>query len=911
MKSKDQYRTAVYRTGAFWSALGTLLLFCGASGPELPGPAYGSSKAVVSLKADSLSARVDSTRFSYNTLVSGLDEPMEMAILPNYDLLIVERKGGVKLYKNNSRELKPIAHFDVFSGIEDGLLGVTPDPGFLENHWVYFYYSVAGEKWISHLARYELRDDQLVAGSKKVLLEIPTQRKYCCHSAGYLTFDAAGLLYLSIGDNTNAEEIEGHNPTDERPGRELSDGQASTANSNDYRGKILRIKPEPDGTYSIPDGNLFPKDGSKGKPEIYVMGVRNPFRISIDPKTRFLYWGDVGPSTEVPAEEGTLSYDEINQARGPGFFGYPYFLGNNEVFPKYDFATKKEGPGKDPLRPVNTSPHNTGVKELPPARPAFIWYGPLPSKRWPLVGKGGASAMAGPVYYSDLYPDAPYKLPPYYNGKLFIYDWVRRWIMAVTMDDNGRYVSMEPFLPRLNVVAPIDMQVTPDGAIYLLAYGTNWFAKNTDSGIIRIEYAEGNRRPVAVAGVSKTVGAAPLKVSLSASGSQDLDPGDRLSYEWTIGRKKIKGISTQHTFDKPGLYDVRLTVTDSHGAEAVSVTQVSVGNEPPEVTIETPSNKSFYWNDRKLDYRVTISDREDGSADPARSRVSFDYLSFGKDLAGVLSAGGEQLRYAETVKFYETLDCGACHARDTRSIGPSLMEIARKYAGQDEAQPMLTDKIIKGGSGNWGSYPMPPHPHLSGEKTGEIVEYILSLADEKASMPLKGSIAFDRHHQKGTDGAYVLQASYLDGGANRMPALRTNAYLVFRDPKIEAEDYAEGTVGVTIGTLNTGFVTSISGIRNGHYARYDDIDLTDLTSVTLRVRPHGAGGVVSVRLDRPDGTEAGSVRIPAGTIDDPKTGWQEFVLPLKPLKGKHNLYFVFRNPDTPYNLFQIDNMVFK
>jgi cytochrome c len=168
-----------------------------------------------------------------------------------------------------------------------------------------------------------------------------------------------------------------------------------------------------------------------------------------------------------------MSYDEINQARKPGFFGYPYFLGDNEVFPDYDFATKKEGPGKDPKKPVNDSPHNTGVRELPSAQPAFIWYGKGPSKKYPLVGKGGASAMTGPVYYSDLYPDAPYKLPEHYNGKLFIFEWIRKWIMAVTMDANGNYVSMEPFLPQLKVVAPIDMQIAPDCAIYLLAYGTN------------------------------------------------------------------------------------------------------------------------------------------------------------------------------------------------------------------------------------------------------------------------------------------------------------------------------------------------------------------------------------------------------------------------------------------------------
>ncbi|MDQ3291810.1 MAG: PQQ-dependent sugar dehydrogenase [Bacteroidota bacterium] len=278
----------------------------------------------------------DSSRYTYQVLNQGINEPMQMAILPGNNVLFVERKGAVKLFDATTQQTKTIANIDVFSGIEDGLLGVAADPGYARNNWVYFYYAVPGNKAVNRLARMELRQDFLDRSTEKVLLEIPTQRKYCCHSAGYLQFGPDGLLYLSTGDNTNAEETEGYIPIDERPGRQLADDQATAANTNDLRGKILRIKPEPDGTYSIPDGNLFPKGTPKTRPEIYTMGHRNPYRFSIDPKNNFVYWGDIGPDTKVPASEGTLSYDEINQARKPGFFGWPYFLGNNEVFPYYD-----------------------------------------------------------------------------------------------------------------------------------------------------------------------------------------------------------------------------------------------------------------------------------------------------------------------------------------------------------------------------------------------------------------------------------------------------------------------------------------------------------------------------------------------------------------------------------------------
>ncbi len=863
-------------------------------------------------RSDSLAAKPDSSRFTYSTLVSGLDEPMEMAILPNYDLVIAERKGGVRYFNSQTKELKTIAHFNVFSGIEDGLLGVTIDPDFKNNNWIYFYYAVAGDRSVSHLARFELKGEELVQSSKKVLLEIPTQRIYCCHSAGYLTFGADGLLYLSTGDNTNAEEIEGHNPTDERPGRELSDDQASTANSMDYRGKILRIKPEPDGTYSIPDGNLFPKDGSRGKPEIYVMGVRNPFRISVDPKTGFLYWGDVGPDTKVPAEEGTLSYDEINQARGPGFFGYPYFLGANEAFPKYDFATKEEGPAQDPLRPVNNSPHNTGIKALPPAQPAFIWYGKGPSKRWPEVGKGGASAMAGPVYYSDLYPGASYKLPEYYDGKLFIFEWIRKWIMAVTMDKDGNYVSMEPFLPQLRVVAPIDMQMAPDGAIYLLAYGTNWFARNTDSGIIRVEYTEGNRNPVAAIKAGRIYGAAPLTVDFDGSGSRDHDPGDRLAYEWKIGAGKAKGARVRHTFTRPGVYNVSLTVSDQNGGKGTATTQVKVGNTPPEVVIQTRSNRSFYWDGGVLDYHVRIKDAEDKEINAKSGRVSFDYLPFGKDLASVLSSGSkDNLRFAPAEKLYSSLDCKACHTMDTKSIGPSLKDIAVRYKGKEGMAEKLAGKIINGGSGSWGSYPMPPHAALPEKDAGEIARYILSLGEHRENIPMKGSLALTEHKGKGKEGAYVLQAAYTDKGANGIEPLKSSARIVLRDPLIQAEDYDEGNVGVVIATLNTGYVSYITNITDGKYTRFNQIDLTQIRKIKLRVQEQGAGGTIELRTGGKDGPLVGTLRVPSGKVTDPKTEWKEKEMPVTKTDGLHDLYFIYKNTTSKGALFRIDWIYFE
>ncbi len=207
-----------------------------------------------------------------------------------------------------------------------------------------------------------------------MLLSIPLIRE-CCHSGGSLEFGKDGLLYIGVGDNTNPFESDGFAPIDERVGRHLFDAQRSAANTDDLRGKILRIQPEADGTYSIPKGNLFPLGTENCRPEIYIMGCRNPFRFSIDAKTNFLYWGDVGPDApETDTLRGPMGMGEFNQAREPGFFGWPYSRGNNQMYHDYDFKTEVSSGLFDPTAIVNSSPNNTGIQALPPIQASMIWY---------------------------------------------------------------------------------------------------------------------------------------------------------------------------------------------------------------------------------------------------------------------------------------------------------------------------------------------------------------------------------------------------------------------------------------------------------------------------------------------------------------------------------------------------------
>ena len=429
------------------------------------------------------------TGFQKIVLDENLNEPMELDQLPDGRILFIERRGDLKVYDPEMGRTDLITTLDVYSELEDGLLGLAVDPGYERNRWIYLYYAPLINESKQFLSRFTLDGAPLSLHSESVILEVETQRVECCHSGGSLEFGPEGLLYLSTGDNTNPFASDGFSPIDEQAGRSPWDAQRSSANSNDLRGKILRVQPSDDGGYVIPDGNLFPPGGSEGRPEIYIMGNRNPFRISIDSHSSFLYWGEVGPdATESDSERGPKGHDEINQARGPGFYGWPYFVANNKPYIDFDFADRRSLSPFDAQHPINRSPNNTGLQTLPSAQPAFIWYPYDASPEFPLVGEGGRTALAGPVYYFDDYKKSDHQIPQYYDGKLIIFEWMRHLIFAVTMDGTGDYAYMERFAPHVEFSRPMDMIIGLGGVFYLLEYGTNWNTRNPDARLVRIEF---------------------------------------------------------------------------------------------------------------------------------------------------------------------------------------------------------------------------------------------------------------------------------------------------------------------------------------------------------------------------------------------------------------------------------------
>ena len=944
----------------------------------------------------------DPMRFVKTVIAGDLQEPMEIAQLPDGKIILIERHGQIKLFSPETGLLNTVTKLPVYSEMGDGLLGIAIDPNWEQNRWIYLYYSSLRDS-MNQLSRFVFQGDSLVRASEKVLLTIPVGHKDCFHAAGSMTFDAEGNLFLATGDNTSPFASDGFAPIDERRDRQAFDAQRSAGNTNDLRGKILRIKPLDDGSYVCPKGNLFnltpgpsptgrgdiehsvedateeiaehstsplpvgegPGVGLRGRPEIYVMGCRNPFRISFDDRRKLLFWGDIGPDAGKPdTARGPMGHDEINRARAAGNYGWPYFTGDNQAYRDHDFTSKKSGPCFDPQHPVNESPNNTGARELPPAQPAFIWYPYGKNRDFPIAGSGGRNAMAGPVYYCDAYP-AETRFPDYYDGKLIIYDWMRNWLMAVTLDSLGNFHRLEPFADSVKLSRPMDMLIDKKtGSVWLIEYGTRWYSSNEDARLSRIDYVRGNRPPVAVFEANKTAGGIPIEVVFSLSKSKDYD-GGRLGYEIDFGdgtsamrgafdpasasggRTNAKRAKTGaprneidsvvHVFQKTGVYEVTLKMTDEAGAFSTSKLKISAGNEPPVVYWDLGGrNRSFYRLGDTLRYRLVVQDREDGSWENGgiphdAIATSVDYLEKGVDpskLDRQAAANAPPEKFAEGKRLVEQSDCKSCHAVDRQVNGPSFQAISERYRSNTAfAVPSIYRKIIYGGAGNWGKSYMTPHPQIREEDAIQMSLWILSLGDPPKpvqSLPLSGTYVLSPTaaqspipNPQSPMGAYVFKAGYRDRGAPGLSPLEKGETLVLRPATMQAEKCDTRSDGVGNYKPFDNDTTVLNELKHNAYFVFRQVDLSGVRSLTLRIgygdkRYPYAGGQMEIHAGSSHGPLIGAANFESKNggrmvFEDRKIELQLNAAQLSStlfnrqslgeggLNSYHDLYFVFKN----------------
>ncbi|WP_299397240.1 putative Ig domain-containing protein [uncultured Gelidibacter sp.] len=547
--------------------------------------------------------------FQQVDLLTGLKNSTTMKFAPDGRIFILDRYGEVIIYKTDSQTSVSAGSLSVFHELEDGLLGIAFDPNFLTNNFIYLTYSPAN-KSVNRVSRFEMNGDYLNVSSEKILLEWTTSRTAKFHSGGGMDFDSKGNLYIATGDNSGYDNLyAAWNETNP----DFS-AEKSSSNTNDLRGKILRITPQPDGTYTIPENNLFPIGTPLSRPEIYVMGARNPYRIFVDKNnTDWLFWGEVGPDADEQNQLGPAGLDEMNLTKSSGNYGWPYFSGvNNDA---YEIPYRSPSPYyNDPSAPQNTSTWNTGATTLPEAIPAWIDFAHM-------------SYFAGPIYYYNNNLTDQQRLPIEFDGAFFYYDFNTSRIWAVKMDAQGNVISNKRFAPGVFPGSSntfngfIDMSIGPDGKMYILAYGTGCCPQNVGTGrLIRVDYTgiTTNAPPNVKISATPDNGSLPLVVNFSSAGTSDPNGDLSLTYEWDVDGNGIVDYTDpnpSHTYTVAGTYNVRLQVSDGNGGIGVNNITIHAGNNAASFNfISPPDGGLMNWQD-DINVNLLVSDEEDGDID--------------------------------------------------------------------------------------------------------------------------------------------------------------------------------------------------------------------------------------------------------------------------------------------------------
>jgi len=819
-----------------------------------------------------------------------VSEPIGFDVLPDGRVVQTDRRGGVRLHDPATNTTHLLAQIPVYMASEDGMYGPAVDNDFATNKWVYLYYSPVTmeapfpqttptanapntgvdpsvwDPWLGYfqLSRFKFVDGPaptLDLGSEQKILKVPVNRGACCHVAGDIDFDSQNNLWMVTGDDTpagggNSGGFSPHNDMLTLTGLFNAphvDARRSALNTNDLRGKILRITVQPDGTYTVPAGNLFTgqeEGGGKTRPEIYAMGFRNPFRITLDDNDD-AYITDYSPDSQTPQVfRGPAGTGRTMVVREPANYGWPLCYQPDLPYYRWNFntSTPLDTPAQayecdNPARgPANLSRWNTGLTYPPPIARSEVWYSyqdnnpanPLGTpcaayyttsppgtcpQLFPELLTGGVGPHGAAKYDFDPDNPNPTKFPEYYDETIFFGEFTRDYLREIRLDSAGNVFKINnllncgpaPTSPVRPFICdnPMDMMWGDDGNFYLLTYGDGFFAINPDAALVKFSYVKGLRAPIAVLTATPTDGHAPLTVAFSSEGSRDPDPADSIRFAWDFdGNGTTDSIDPDPTFTYTanGVYTARLTVTDSSGKTASANTTITVGNTSPAVEVTVPLDGSLFSFGDTVPFAVTVTDPEDGPIDCGRVEVTF---VLGHDTHG--------------------------HAEATAN-------------GCTGTLPTNAEDVSHGGN------------------------------------------VFG-----------IVSASYTDlGGPGGIPALTTVDQVRILQKRQEVEFVVEQSGTNTAPSSDLGGGLQRGSLGNGDWiALNGTYRLAGVTSLTLRTS--GGTGVAEVHLDAVDGPLLTTVTV-AATAGPTTYASQTF--PITDPGGAHRLYFVFRPaPGGPTNNF--------
>jgi glucose/arabinose dehydrogenase len=526
--------------------------------------------------ADSLPNTGVPAGFSINSVAEGFDMPTVAQFAPDGRIFVAQKDGVIKIVKNGQTLAQPFyVTPKVNNYVDRGLLGMTLDPNFASNHYVYLFYTYDNQPGVNaapktgRLIRVTASGDTAIAGSEQVILgtTVGTSAKPSCenyavttdcipadglsHGPDTVLFGPDGKLYVSIGDSASYDNV---------------DMKAFRAqNLDSLSGKILRINP--DGTAPA-DNPFYTGNPSDNKSKVYAYGLRNPFRFSIR-DDGVIVVGDVGWSL----------WEEVNVVFPGANFGWPCYEGNEQ----------QNGTGGG----TGTYKDLAACQQMYAAPPDAL---SLPKLTYP---HPPGSAIVGGTFYDGT------NYPAEYQGRYFYGDYAKNQVYALQLDGNDDLVPGSNMTFANNAGGPVSFFKGPDGDLYYVGIITG--------AIYHLAYSTGNQAPTAFAAANKTYGPAPLTVDFTSAGSFDPE-GDPLTYAWNFGDGTTSNeVNPTHTYTANGTYTATLTVEDTAGNASTKTVLIYPGASAPTVTITSPTNMSAANAGDTINLAGSATDTKDGA----------------------------------------------------------------------------------------------------------------------------------------------------------------------------------------------------------------------------------------------------------------------------------------------------------
>lgn len=341
--------------------------------------------------------------FRVTTLAEGLDHPWSVAFLPEGGILITERAGRLRLYRNGALVAKPVAGVpQVVDSGQGGLFDVVLHPDFARNRLVYLSYAARGRGGVNtRVMRFRFDEAALALTDAKLIFDAEPKVSGGLQFGGRMAFDRAGYLYVSVGDRGDMERAQ---------------------KLDDDSGSIIRLRD--DG--GMPPDNPFV--GRRGaKPEIYSYGHRNPQGMALNPRSGAIW----------THEHGARGGDEINIIRPGRNYGWPVIT-HGVNYDGSPIGIGKAAPGME-------QPLYYWVPSIAPCGMAFYTGDKFP--KWSnslFVGALAGEALVRlqldgdrVVHEERLLQDAVGRIRDVRNGP-------DGYIYFTTDDDQGRLLRLEP-----------------------------------------------------------------------------------------------------------------------------------------------------------------------------------------------------------------------------------------------------------------------------------------------------------------------------------------------------------------------------------------------------------------------------------------------------------------------------------